>query len=969
MRGLLQDALIAGYIDKTHAANGDYLPELLLNDKTRHKTVLQSIHYSLQNCDEFWLNVAFVTTSGLATIKQQLIELNRRQIRGKILVSQYLNFTQPEALKQLLLFDNLDVRISTLDNHHIKSYIFKKDRIVDLIIGSSNLTANALTINKEWNLKVCGAFESYIIHKTLSEFDLLFEQAHPVDQSFIDRYLLEYDKAKTPSEFHESEVPRLTTIAKITPNSMQIEALKNIEYLRQSGAKRAILISATGTGKTYLSAFDVLKFKPKKLLFVVHRRTIAKASLDSFSRVISDFKIKMGLFSGDEIGYNYDYYFATIQTIGRDEHLKKFTKDYFDYIIVDETHRSGGNTYQKLIQYFEPKFLLGMTATPERTDGFDIFNLFNYNIAYEIRLHRALKENLLSDFHYYGVSDLTVNGEMIEETSSFNYLSSNERIRHILTTIKLYGTDSGIIRGLVFCPANTVSQSNEIHFLCEKFNEFGFKSVVLTANNSEKERLSAIEKLESNGPEKLDYIFTVDLFNEGIDIPAVNQIVLLRPTQSSIIFVQQLGRGLRKHHSKEYLTVIDFIGNYSSNFLIPIALYGNDSYNKESIRKQLISGEQLLPGTSTINFEKQVKENILKSLNGSNFNSRKKSIEDYQYLKQKLGKIPMMCDFLTLGSRDPYNYVISDKSYYNFVIKQERTDIDFLTPSYSRILELFASEVNNGKRIIESITLGLLLHENTVTSELIKSTVLEQYGIHVKNNDIESIINHLNFGFSYKNQLRKLDIASLVIFENGIFKVSKDFETLLRNPVFKNFLEDSVNCALLQYQQSLSEYNYHDGFLINQRYSRKDVFRILNWSENPNPQNVGGYMRSPDKSNCPIFITYHKSESISETTNYHDHFISRDLLGWMSKSKRSLNSPDVIDIQNSQEKNMRLPLFVKRDDTEGTEFYFLGDLTVLPNETVQTTIGSDNASVVSFKFKINPPLDLAMFNYLTGKDG
>jgi superfamily II DNA or RNA helicase len=237
---------------------------------------------------------------------------------------------------------------------------------------------------------------------------------------------------------------------------MQIEALKNLKNLREDKKNKALIISATGTGKTYLSAFDAKAFKPKKLLFVVHRLTIAKDSLKTFRRVFGKDKT-MGLYSGEKRELECDFVFSTIQTISKSTHLENFSKTHFDYIIIDETHRSGADSYLRLIDYFEPKFLLGMTATPERTDGNDIFQLFDHNIAYEIRLNRAMEEEMLSPFHYYGVTDLLIDNNEIDNKSTFNLLVSNERVNRIIEQAKFYGSDNGITRGLIFC-----SRKNEV---------------------------------------------------------------------------------------------------------------------------------------------------------------------------------------------------------------------------------------------------------------------------------------------------------------------------------------------------------------------------------------------------------------------------------------------------------------------------------------------------------------------------
>ena len=265
-----------------------------------------------------------------------------------------------------------------------------------------------------------------------------------------------------------------------------------------------------------------------------------------------------------------------------------------------------GQIHTKIINYFKPKFLLGMTATPERTDGADIFKIFNYNIAYEIRLNQALSEEMLCPFHYYGVTDLTINNEEVNDLTEFNLLTAKERVNRIIEAAEKYGCDDGNVRGLVFCSRNEIASK-----LSNLFNENGYKTFALCGKSSEEERRNAIDLLESNNnDEKLDYIFTVDIFNEGIDIPKVNQIIMLRPTQSAIIFVQQLGRGLRKNKFKNYLTVIDFIGNYDNNYLVPIALYGDTSYNKDNLRKMISNGSNFIPGCSTVNFDFVSKKNF-----------------------------------------------------------------------------------------------------------------------------------------------------------------------------------------------------------------------------------------------------------------------------------------------------------------------------------------------------------------------
>jgi superfamily II DNA or RNA helicase len=748
---------------------------------------------------------------------------------------------------------------------------------------------------------------------------------------------------------------------------MQIEALANIDRLRSIGKTKALLISATGTGKTYLSAFDVKKVNPKKFLFIVHRENITKAAMKTFKSIFGESKT-MGLYTGNKKELEADFIFSTVQTISKQDNLELFEKNYFDYIVIDETHRAGAASYQRILEYFNPKFLLGMTATPERGDNFDIFQSFDYNIAYEIRLHKALEEEMLSPFHYYGVTDITVDGKVLEENADFNLLTSNERVERIIETAKIYGCDSGVIRGLVFC-----SRVEECIQLSNIFNERGFKTLALTGDSSEEQRSNAINRLESDSiSEKLDYIFTRDIFNEGIDIPSVNQIIMLRPTQSAIVFVQQLGRGLRKTNNKEYLTVIDFIGNYTNSFLVPIALYGDTSYNKDNLRKLMAGGSNMIPGASTINFDEISKKRIFEAIDTANMQLKKDLVSDYIVLKAKLGRIPLMMDFIEHGSRDPFLYANYAKSYYNFVASQESEVKGLLNADQIRLLELFSNEINNTKRIEENIILVELLQNGVTTFEKITTYINYTYGYTPSKETLLSAVHNVNFGFVTQNKGGNLlpvnqiyHIENVEVLDYSI-KLKPQLESYLQNTTFKKYLLDNTQYSLDSFDRLYQKEKFVNGFVLYRKYSRKDVFRILNWVSNPLAQNVGGYIVSPDKSNCPIFINYHKEEDISSSTRYEDGFLNKFEFQWMSKSKRNLNSPDVQIIRKHN--NLRIPLFIKKSNDEGTDFYYMGDITPIDETFIQTTLDDDNGkkvSVVKVVFSMNQPVDDNLFDYIT----
>jgi len=934
----LEHSLRHSFIDKNLTSERKYQPALLVNDNKRGKKFLSNLLCELDTCDEFWISVAFVTTSGIATIINSLIGLQSRGIKGKVLVSQYLNFTQPEALRRLMQFPNIELKIAVNDSFHSKGYLFKQGEFSNIIIGSSNLTQTALTSNKEWNLKICSAEEGLINKQIKKEFEREFESATEVTYAFIDEYSEHWKKAKIFAKKMKFETNKPKAI--VRANKMQKDALNNLTNLRNKGSNKALLISATGTGKTYLSAFDVQQYKPKKFLFVVHRRTIAEKAMKTFRNLLGD-NISMGLFSGSSKELECDYIFSTIQTVSKPENLNLFKEEYFDYIVIDETHRAGATSYKRILDYFIPKFLLGMTATPERTDGEDIFKLFDYNIAYEIRLHGALSEDMLCPFHYYGVTDITVDNEVIDDHSDFNKLTSDERVNHIIEKSKFYGTDSGDVRGLVFCSKNEISQQ-----LSLEFKSRGYITIVLSGKSSEEDRLKAINKLENN---EVEYIFTVDIFNEGIDIPSVNQIIMLRPTQSAIIFVQQLGRGLRKSETKEYLTVIDFIGNYNNNYLVPVALYGDTSFNKDSLRKLLAGGSNMIPGASTVNFDEISKEKIFDSINKANMQKLTDLKKDYQNLKNKIGRIPSMVDFINYGSREPWLFASYKKSYLNFINIVEDKYKGTISAKFSKLLEFFTLDINNGKRVEESLLLSLLIRKQKANRSQLIDLIFSDYGYKLNEKTFESIVNNLNFIFIRQS-------FDIVRYDGEIFTLGKDLSEGITNPTFKKFLLDNIDYSVQSFNLKFELEKYKNGLIRYQKYGRKDVCRLLNWDKDISSTIYGYRTRN---SITPCFVTYHKAKELEGDINYNDYFVNSSVFAWESRSNRKMESSEIQDVINSD----RILLFVKKEDGEGTDFYYLGDASILPG-SISQDITDKGSPVVHFKFQLDKPVIDDLYNYI-----
>ncbi|QVY67192.1 DUF3427 domain-containing protein [Polaribacter sp. Q13] len=939
-----KNSLLTGFIDKDLDSEALYQPELLVNRKIPRKKVLSTIIKELENCESFYISVAFVTTSGVAALINTFKILDDKGVKGKILVSQYLNFTQPEALKRLSQFKNIELKIVTKENSHSKGYIFKHSDYYNLVIGSSNLTSSALSTNKEWNMKVSARNSSSIVDKVITEFQDDFRIGEIVNEAYIEKYEAIYKKQFLVYKKSEEEFSKELNL-EVIPNSMQKEALENLENLREKNNK-ALIISATGTGKTFLAAFDAKAFNPKKLLFVVHRLNIAKKAMETFQTIFGDSKT-MGLYSGQQRELDKDFVFSTVQTISKTNHLEQFENDFFDYIIIDESHRSGADSYVRLIEYFNPKFLLGMTATPDRTDDKDIYSLFDHNIAYEIRLNKAMEENMLIPFHYYGVTDLSLNDEVLEKESDFRLLTANERVSKIISKIEFYGSDNGITRGLVFC-----SFKNEAKELSEKFNEIGYKTVALTGDSSEDERAKAIELLESDNLSiKLDYIFTVDIFNEGIDIPKINQVIMIRPTQSAIIFIQQLGRGLRKTDNKYYLTVIDFIGNYKNNYLIPIALYGDTSFNKDKIRKLISEGSSMIPGESTINFDEITKERIYASIDSAKMQLLTDLKIDYNNLKSRIGRIPMMMDFVRNEAREPFSFIEYSKSYYNFINKVDKSFDKKLDAKYSELLELFSKEINNAKRVEESFILKELLCRNELSVSKLNEIIFDKYQYKPSLETIKSCISNINFGFIRKEE-------EIIFLENDVLKLHDEFLKILSNDIFKEFLLDSIKYSINTFNNNFEKDLYKDGLLLFNKYSRKDVCRLLNW-ENDISSTVYGYRTRNEITPC--FVTYHKSDDIEDTIKYNDYFVSPSVFAWESRSNRKLSSNEIKNVINSK----RILLFVKKEDAEGTDFYFMGDASIIKDSIQQAEMPESGKPVVHFKFQLEQPVKDDLYNYIT----
>lgn len=674
--------------------------------------------------------------------------------------------------------------------------------------------------------------------------------------------------------------------------------------------------------------------------------------------------------------------FATVQTLSKQENLDRFPRDYFDACIYDEAHHTSAGSYKRVMDYFTPKFTLGMTATPDKRDdnieGRNIYEIFDHNIAYEIRLQQAMEEDLLCPFHYFGITDLAMvsdeGNSREEQLENFRYLTSDARVRYVMEQAKYFGYCGDRVKGLIFC-----GRIDEARELSKKFNEQGLRTIALSGADSEDVRAGAIERLtmdvKSKEDDYLDYIITVDIFSEGTDIVEVNQVIMLRPTQSPIVFIQQLGRGLRKASEKEYVVILDFIGNYKNNFMIPIALSGDRSYNKDNIRRYLMEGGRVIPGASTIHFDEISRKRIFAAIDNANFSDIKLIKENYTNLKNKLGRIPGLKDFDDYGEMDVLRIFDNNSlgSYYKFLVKYEKEYKIRLSAEEEKVIEFVSKKLASGKRIQE---LRLLKRMLTYTHNLVlfaglKEELRDNYGIQMSKEQQENIVNIMTNEFPAGAS--KKTYAECVLIEKdeatgGDYQISKSFEKMLGNKEFYEIMKELVEFGISRYERDFSNTYKGTDFVLYQKYTYEDVCRLLNWETNEVPLNIGGYKYDKKTKTFPVFINYDKSDDISDTTKYEDHFTSSSSLIAISKSGRSMASEDVQNFLHAGERGIQVHLFVRKnkDDKISKEFYYLGHMHASGNAR-EFVMANTDKTAVEIEWLLDVPVREDLYEYIANE--
>lgn len=852
---------------------------------------------------------------------------------------------------------------------------------------------------REWNLRVSSTSEAQLIQQVKEELADQVRQSVPLTDEWLAQYEEEFKNYAPP----RAQILHQARAAKIEPNAMQRDALTSIRQLRDEGQRRAIVISATGTGKTYLSAFDVREFHPKRMLYVANRDTILKAARESYQRVLGCDEAELGLLTGSSKQHDAKYVFASVDTLRR--HMEEwYESDDFDYVLIDEAHHSGANNYRSVIDYFsEARFMLGMTATPERTDSFDIFALFDHNIAYEIRLQKALDENMLCPFHYYGVHEfLGDDGARVDSAEgisksdkrqiqySLEELTEPSRVRYIIRKLEQYGSYGQQVTGLVFC-----SRIDEAEQLSHLFNqetnqqaERPYRTVAISGKTSPKDVENAVNRLEAG---ELDYIFTVDKFNEGIDIPAINQIVMLRNTESSIVFTQQLGRGLRKFPHKTCVTVIDFIGNYANNYLIPVALYGNAG-DSDIVRKNL---QREAVGLSSISFDEISRKQVLKSLDTASWSDKKMLREQYSVMRNELGRIPMLTDVYRHDPSMVMTMAQKNSSYFDFAREAETvlSDEERGSGFAHTLLPVDAQGEQWLKMATEILLVAIRPQELVVLDELLTSCNKGVYSpisvLRLKeavatrfpasyhtDAQFESALRVLDWSFFDTAAKKSYGECAVIERSDGGISLAPEFAArLVNNDTFRRFFVDNVRTGLKRFADLLEEsaktgHSLQDdrGFVYEHRYKMFEVERLLAWPKQINGSSVGGYLLPKEGGSMPVFVKYANSQ-------YADRFLNPQEMHWFSKDKRSFKSREIEWMAQGQGDadwgaTHFIPLFVMRKaDAEKLKmYYYVGRVGSCANmrETARDNSG-ETVRLVEMDLRLTKPLSAELYQHLTGQ--
>lgn len=865
-----------------------------------------------------WL-VSFIKWSGLRCLMEQLEQFTGRGGKLRVITTTYMEATDYKAIRELSRLSNTEIKISYDGDRtrlHAKAYMFKRDTgFTTAYVGSSNLSNPALTSGLEWNLKVTekdsydvlgkidATFESYWNDRSFRLFD-------PANEEHGELLLQALRKKVSADRDGENFFP-----FEIHPYDYQKEILEKLDAQRVlHGLHRNLVVAATGVGKTVVSAFDFKRFAQNhpnaKLLFVAHREEILKQSRDTFRYILKNMNFGE-LQVGSHQAQSLEHLFISIQSLNSMQLTDRTTPEYYDYIVVDEFHHAAAPSYQKLLQYYQPSILLGLTATPERMDGKDVLTYFDNRIAAEIRLTDAIDRKLLCPFHYFGVTDAvdlsqvrwSRRGYDLNELENL-YTHNKIRAVQILNSLRKYSSDMDALKGLGFCVGVEHAQ-----YMAGVFRDAGIPSLALYGGSSDAERQSAKRLLEQGD---IKMIFVVDLYNEGVDIPAVNTILFLRPTESLTVFLQQLGRGLRLHEGKECLTVLDFIGQAHQEYNFQEKYRALVGRTKHSVQHYVENGFSSLPRGSFIQLEKQAKSYILRNLKSLSVNKRN-LINRIKYFESDTGlslTLEGFVEYYGLTLQEFYGGRTGKRSFYGLLVE-------------AGLKEPYDWE--QGEYLTKRIP--ALLHLNSHRMLLFLVQYLE-HGRGAASEDERLMLAMFYYTF-YRAEPAK----------QGYAGVEEALEIIMACEPFREEV-----LAIIKYNLSRIDFvdkphglTYPLPLDVHCRYSLDQVLAAFGyWNEGAAPSFREGVKFFENKATDIFFITLNKSDKdFSPSTQYEDYAINETLFHWQTQSRTSEESKTAQRYIRHRDQGSRILLFVREFKEEGgftSPFTFLGEAEYVSHE-------------------------------------
>ncbi|MBQ9911252.1 MAG: DUF3427 domain-containing protein [Lachnospiraceae bacterium] len=863
---------------------------------------IDKLKESIDLCEAFYFSVSFIKKPGLALLASNIEAAINRGAKGKLITSTYQNFTDidsltffydlatrfPDRFSCHLDSDSFHDRAGSTIGFHSKGYLFEFADHKELIVGSSNVTVYALLKNIEWDVSVIEETnQTFDLAK--KEFDYLWNHTLPLTRDLIDEYRTHIFYAIERWDM-DYDVANST----VKPNYMQRRALKELNRIRAMGATKALVVASAGSGKTFLAAFDALNFNPRKLLYIVHEGSILMKSYETFQMVFGSEKT-YGIFNSEFKDYDADFVFSTNITMANSYEL--FDKHAFDYIIIDECHHATASTYKDIINYFEPQFMLGITATPERMDGDDVFSLFDQNVPYELRLRDAIINGLVVPFKYYGIRDDLIEYG-IRETNGHKFVeqfSDEKHIDFISRMIEKYRLPDKKLKALAFC--RDISHATR---MAQAMGEH-YHTAYLTGRNSVGERVRAYKDLQSDSAD-LEILFTVDILNEGVDIPGVNMVLFLRPTDSQTIFIQQLGRGLRRYEGKQFVTVLDFIGNdYKRSVQIAFAL-GSLSENfvlEKNLTAGLIKEDFKSMGLDSYGVEIHIddlsKKEILSYIDNVNFNTRQYLEQDYKIFKKYINAVsyPQHVDYLNNDyAPDLIRFMqakISNRqnvSYYGFLKAIGEVEL----PVFDERQEEF---INYASRMLPIVR----PYEYLIIQELLEKAGEESLA--VLKEKLSTTIKNWNLA-AFEHALYYMLKSKFFIEKDGSLAINN----VQRSAEFEAYMEDLLSYGLRKYEIDFYDLKSDESFCLWAPYRKEQVQQLL-------LKNPGDIMKGTKNYDGTVYayVTVIK-DPVNESLNYADGYIDQDTFQW--ETVANISNRELEGLKNSKE----MHIFVRKVENE-----------------------------------------------------